>query len=315
MDIEFDDILLDNYNIDSFEEAQPNKSDDDNANNEAETSGTKRQTKQKFDANLLLEPKGLPLLKSESQHLKFSKKKGQEDQDLKKLMTYYTIWANNLYPGLLMKDFSRRVLTPAKNKAVKNMMDQWSNEYRDRRQIRLDVRNELSGRTVGDEEASDENQPVPADDESSEDDNRPLFFPVTSINTSRAVDAQAKQANSKPKSKPKSNAISKPRTKAVIDSDVEEEEDDDDEDDEQPLFTPSQQQNKRKIVFDDSSEDEDTYKMSRSNALALIIERKKNREQAQRKEQEKALQTSEIPVQTAVGEEEEEEEEEEEIAL
>lgn len=64
-------------------------------------------------------------------------------------MTYYTIWANNLYPSLRFKDFSRRVLTPAKSKSVRSVMDNWSNEYRDRRQIRLDVRNELSGKTVG----------------------------------------------------------------------------------------------------------------------------------------------------------------------
>jgi hypothetical protein len=64
-------------------------------------------------------------------------------------MTYYTVWANNLYPSLRFKDFSRRVLTPAKSKSVRSVMDNWSNEYRDRRQIRLDVRNELSGKTVG----------------------------------------------------------------------------------------------------------------------------------------------------------------------
>ena len=64
-------------------------------------------------------------------------------------MTYYTVWANNLYPGLLIQDFARRVVNPAKTKLVRSVMDQWSNEYREKRQVQLDVRNELSGKTVG----------------------------------------------------------------------------------------------------------------------------------------------------------------------
>ncbi|KAG2210757.1 hypothetical protein INT46_008579 [Mucor plumbeus] len=284
MNDEFDDILLDDYNIDTLDKIQPNEAASDDSNDEVEASSLKKKHK-KFDDNLLLEPKGIYLLKNETQYLKFSKKKGQEDQDLSKLMTYYTVWANNLYPSLRFKDFSRRVLTPAKSKLVRSVMDNWSNEYRDRRQIRLAVRNELSGKTVGDEDGSEEIQAVPADEESSEDDNRPLFFPITSSNKSNAA-AQKKQTKLKPKSKPKSKETPKPRAKAVIDSDNEEIED------ERPLFTPSQQQNKRKIVLDDSSDDEDTYNMSRSNALALIIERKRKREQAQREEQEKSSRAS-----------------------
>lgn len=64
-------------------------------------------------------------------------------------MAYYTVWANNLYPGLRFQDFARRVVNPAKSKLVRSMIDNWGDEYRQRRQIRLDMRNELSGKTVG----------------------------------------------------------------------------------------------------------------------------------------------------------------------
>ncbi|CEP09930.1 hypothetical protein [Parasitella parasitica] len=159
MDDEFDDILLDNYNIDSVPENQATQAADNNEDDDTEILGTQRKPRRKLDANL-------------------------QDKELNRLMTYYAVWANNLYPGLRIKDFSRRVVNPAKSKIVRNMMDEWSNEYHERRQIRLDVSNELSGRTVADEGDSDENQPVD-DDESSEDDNKPLFFPITnSSNTS-----------------------------------------------------------------------------------------------------------------------------------
>ncbi|GAN07980.1 hypothetical protein MAM1_0184d07485 [Mucor ambiguus] len=310
MDDEFDDILLDDYNIDILDRAQTNIPSLDDGNDESQaTKITKKPYKKKFDADLLLQPNGIPLLKSEAQYMKFKKTRGQEHEDLKKLMTYYTIWANNLYPGLLFRDFARRVVNPAKSKTVRSLMDQWSEEYRDRRQVRLDVRNELSGKTVGgnasplrdidkghvfkvmyvnlDEDGSDGNQPNrPAeDDESSEDDNRPLFFPITNTNRASSVaNTQNKiTGKSKRKGKSKANPVVKPRTMASIDTNDEE------DDDEQPLFTSSQQQqqqsNKRKIVLDDSSDEEDTYNMSRSTALALIIERKRKREQAQREEQ------------------------------
>ncbi|CAO3636567.1 unnamed protein product [Mucor fragilis] len=286
MDDEFDDILLDDYNIDTLDKSQPNVSSLDGANDESqETTTPKRPQKKRFNAELLLEPKGIPLLKAETQYIKFNKTRGHEHEDLKRLMTYYTVWANNLYPGLLIQDFSRRVVNPAKSKLVRSVMDQWSNEYRERRQVRLDVRNELSGKTVGDEDGSDGNQSggraAQDDDESSEDDNRPLFFPITNTNQTNSVANTPNKKTAKPKAKPKVKpAVAKPRTKAFIDTD-----------DEQPLFTPSQQpqqNNKRKVVFDDSSDEEDTHNMSRSSALALIIERKRKREQAQREEQERS---------------------------
>ncbi|KAL9557365.1 hypothetical protein MBANPS3_001439 [Mucor bainieri] len=312
MDDEFDDILLDDYNIDTLDRAQPTASNLDNDNDESQaTSTTKKPPKKKFNADLLLEPRGIPLLKSESKFLKFKKTRGHEHEDLKKLMTYYTVWANNLYPGLLIQDFARRVVNPAKSKPVRSLMDQWSNEFRERRQVQLDVRNELSGKTVGgnvfslgdidrghvlkvmhvnlDDDGSDGSQPGRAaeDDESSEDDNRPLFFPVTNANRASSVVSTQKKNTATSKGKARAKPVAKPRTKAIIDTDDEE------DDDEQPLFTSSQKQQqqqsgKRKIVLDDSSDDEDTYNMSRSSALALIIERKRKREQAQREQQERS---------------------------
>ncbi|KAL0138328.1 replication fork protection component Swi3-domain-containing protein [Mucor lusitanicus] len=279
MDDEFDDILLDDYNIDLPDRKQPNVSslDDDNDETQATTTSkkpTKRSLMQTYCLNLMEY-----ILKNEVQHIKFKKTRGHEHEDLKRLMDYYTIWANNLYPGLLFRDFARRVVNPAKSKPVRMVMEQWSDEARQRNQVRLDVQNELSGKTVGDDDGSDGGRAAAQDDESSEDDNRPLFFPISS--TSQANTLQNKTAKPKPKGKSKAKpAAAKPKSKTFIGTD--------DEDDEQPLFTSSQQNNKRKIVLDDSSDEEDTHNMSRSSALALIIERKRKRQQAQREEQERA---------------------------
>ncbi|CAO0793577.1 unnamed protein product [Mucor circinelloides] len=269
----------------------------------------RRSRKSSMQTCKLLEPKGIPLLKNESQYLKFKKTKGHEHEDLKKLMAYYTVWANNLYPGLRFQDFARRVVNPAKSKLVRSMIDNWSDEYRQRRQIRLDMRNELSGKTVGDEDVSDGDQPVAEDDESSEDDNRPLFFPVTNTNKANTVASTQNKKKAKPKAKSKSKPAIQPRTKNVIDTD-------DEDDDEKPLFTPSQQQNnKRKVVLDDSSDEEDTYNMSRSSALQLIIERKRKREQAQREEQERLSRPKPSTSRSIIEDYDQEEEEEEEPAL
>ncbi|KAL7316736.1 hypothetical protein PS15m_003189 [Mucor circinelloides] len=309
MDDEFDEFLLDDYNIDTVENNQRSTSAVDDTNDDTqETTTSKKTFKKKFNADLLLEPKGIPLLKNESQYLKFKKTKGHEHEDLKKLMAYYTVWANNLYPGLRFQDFARRVVNPAKSKLVRSMIDNWSDEYRQRRQIRLDMRNELSGKTVGDEDVSDAGQPVAEDDESSEDDNRPLFFPVTNTNKANTVASTQNKKKAKPKAKSKSKPVIQPRTKTVIDTD-------DEDDDEKPLFTPSQQQNnKGKVVLDDSSDEEDTYNMSRSSALQLIIERKRKREQAQREEQER-LSRPKPSTSRSIIEDYDQEEEEEEPAL
>ncbi len=88
------------------------------------------------------------MLRNESQYIQFQGK-GHEAADLKKLMTYYTIWANNLYPKFRFKDFARKVGKQASKTRVKVVVEQWQNEYKDRLQARRDAVNELSRETVG----------------------------------------------------------------------------------------------------------------------------------------------------------------------
>lgn len=53
MDDEFDDILLDDYNIDTLDKSQPNVSSLDGANDESqETTTPKRPQKKRFNAEL-----------------------------------------------------------------------------------------------------------------------------------------------------------------------------------------------------------------------------------------------------------------------
>lgn len=95
-----------------------------------------------------METKGIPLLRNESKYLKF-KGKNHEAEDLKKLMTYYTVWANNLFPKLKFSDFAKRVGQHASGRLVKNMLTEWQDEYKEKLIVRRNVQNELSGKTVG----------------------------------------------------------------------------------------------------------------------------------------------------------------------
>jgi hypothetical protein len=51
MNDEFDDILLDDYNIDTLDKVQPNEAASDDSNDEVEASSLKKKHK-KFDDNL-----------------------------------------------------------------------------------------------------------------------------------------------------------------------------------------------------------------------------------------------------------------------
>lgn len=51
MNDEFDDILLDDYNIDTLDKSQPNEAASDDGNGEVEASSIKKKSK-KFDDNL-----------------------------------------------------------------------------------------------------------------------------------------------------------------------------------------------------------------------------------------------------------------------
>ncbi|KAJ2960033.1 hypothetical protein NQZ79_g4581 [Umbelopsis isabellina] len=69
----------------------------------------KRSTAVSLDPKLLLSEKGLPRLRHHGRAMKFYGK-GREDEDLKRIMEFYQIWAHSLYPRLNMKDFSERVV-------------------------------------------------------------------------------------------------------------------------------------------------------------------------------------------------------------
>lgn len=88
------------------------------------------------------------MLRNESRYIQFQGK-GHEAADLKKLMTYYTIWANNLYPKFRFKDFAKKVQKPASTSRVKVVVAEWQDEYKDKIQARREAFQELSGETVG----------------------------------------------------------------------------------------------------------------------------------------------------------------------
>lgn len=221
----------------------------------------------------LLGEGGLTLLRTETQHLKF-RGKGHEDEDLHKLIGYYTVWANNLYPKYNFKDFAQKVTKPASSARVKETLNVWRNEYIDRRNIRMGISRELSdnnsegkqGRLIVEfllilseiDEGQDKQQrPVRVEEEeSSEDDNRPLFFPITT--------PLPKTKKSKPKKKKPSNQPA-PKTSTTIESE--------DEEEEEPLFSGG---TKRRIVAEPEEEQEQEPE-SRESALARLARLRQER--------------------------------------
>ncbi|KAI8977372.1 replication fork protection component Swi3-domain-containing protein [Mycotypha africana] len=144
---EFGDLLLDDYDIDTSNNNNKNDPGDSNLENADEQLTQRTARKKRLDADLLLSPEGLLHLKSESQNLRF-KGKGFEDEDLKKLITYYTVWAHNLYPKLRFQDFTRRVVKQTSKASVKLQVEQWQQEYRERRQVRRDIMKSMMDNTT-----------------------------------------------------------------------------------------------------------------------------------------------------------------------
>ncbi|CAO3670932.1 unnamed protein product [Rhizopus stolonifer] len=99
---------------------------------------SQKPKKKKLDHNLLLSKEGLPRLMSEASFLNFGGR-GHEERNLQKLMRYYQLWANTLFPKLLFKDFAQKVGTPATHKTVRERIGVWQDEYRDRHMIRAEV--------------------------------------------------------------------------------------------------------------------------------------------------------------------------------
>ncbi|KAI9349896.1 replication fork protection component Swi3-domain-containing protein [Pilaira anomala] len=268
-DFNFD--ALDNYDFDvpSSQPTQPQTQTLTTLQPERTTETPVKIKALKLDEKLLVETNGLPLLKNESKHLKFMGK-GYEGQDLKKLMTYYTIWANNLFPKLKFQDFARKVGKPASDKLVRGLVSTWQEEYREKLKVRRDFMNELSGKTVGDDEGI-----VRQEDSSDDEEQRPLFIPYSS-------DTPRKEKTKKTQSKP----VAKKRNTYHSD----------DEDSQPP----------RTITFSDDEDDEKnegaSVKSGREYALAILAEKRKKRKLAQQKIQQQEEEEEEE------AEEEEEEE-------
>ncbi|KAI8065041.1 replication fork protection component Swi3-domain-containing protein [Thamnidium elegans] len=249
---EFDNSLFNDYDFDVAATSTPQPPPQSVEPTDKEDSIAKVK-KLKLDEALLLDAKGIPLLRTESRYLNF-KGKNHEAEDLRKLMTYYTVWANNLYPKYNFSDFAKRVGTHASHRLVREKVNQWQEEYKEKLQVRRNVESELSGQTVGDEDGRKQ-------EESSDDDSdRPLYIPF--------------DENSRPKEKTiKKVQKSKPVKKRRSEFDNEEEVT------KQP----------RTITFSDDDEEETSKpsaKSGREYALAILAEKRKKRKLAQQKAQE-----------------------------
>ncbi|KAI9032746.1 replication fork protection component Swi3-domain-containing protein [Phycomyces nitens] len=126
------------------------------AGEEEEPVRAKRHFK-KLDADLMLSDKGLPRIRHEAPWLRF-KGRGYEDLDLARLMEFYHIWADNLFPRLAFSDFSHSVLKATANARCQTVLSTWQDEFESKRDRVHQEDNgqaqagELSGMTVEDEE-------------------------------------------------------------------------------------------------------------------------------------------------------------------
>ncbi|KAI8091090.1 replication fork protection component Swi3-domain-containing protein [Gilbertella persicaria] len=259
---EFDDILLDDYDIEQNINHAANTTTNPSPSTEQEVANEvsdkkPSQKRAKLDEERLLDTNGIYALKNRSQYLTF-KGKGHEAKDLKNLMQFYMFWANNLFPKLKFQDFAKRVTKPASSARVKAVIKEWQDEYKERRQVRIDIDKELSGQGVQSEDEYDTSR-TQEDDASSEDDNRPLFIPIT---------------KPLPANKPKAKKITRQQ-------------------EEEPLFNSQQQQQQRKrkmVSLDDSEEEEEESAKSRQDILALLQQKRKKKEEAKKQEEkERAL--------------------------
>ncbi|KAG0747234.1 hypothetical protein G6F16_010933 [Rhizopus arrhizus] len=162
--MDLDDIVLDDYdfNIELPSEGAPSNVPSTSLETmpiETTESATQKEKlkKKKFDENLLLSSKGIPRLKNEAPFLRFEGK-GYEEHDLKKLMRYYQLWANNLYPKFRFTDFAKKVTKPASTKAVKEMIAVWQEEFRQRKRVRDEIEASHSGEEEEKEEEEEEEE-------------------------------------------------------------------------------------------------------------------------------------------------------------
>ncbi|KAI8141846.1 replication fork protection component Swi3-domain-containing protein [Fennellomyces sp. T-0311] len=290
MDIdELDNLLLDDY--DPFPKATANEvpKDQDTIVFDplASTSGkrsedglattSKRRKFKKLDADVLLDEKGLARLRHETVWLNFQGK-GHEDEDLRKLMDYYTVWAHSLYPRLQIRDFSRMVTKATAQPRVKYALKQWQDEYYEKQSALNDNPAETNRPDEEDEDDAEsghaEETNVPLDTNSnsenddSDDDNDLFLDYLTGVRTTVDDDTpptitQASQnepspvefIRSEPEAMQPEPSLSKTMQSEPVQADPMETEpfqgpkSDDDDDDEEPLFL--NRKSKRRITDDD----------------------------------------------------------------
>ncbi|KAG2225003.1 hypothetical protein INT45_000124 [Circinella minor] len=181
MDIdELDALLLDDYDPFSKDNNESNDLKDKNTTfdplasttgkrtGEEALGGKKKRTKlKKLDAEVLLSDKGLPRLRHEAPWLKFQGK-GSEDEDLRKLMDYYTVWAHSLYPRLQFRDFSRKVLNGTQSARVKHTLSQWQDEYYEKQNVLNENNPNNNNNTTGGEDDVDNDDDDDDDDDEEE---------------------------------------------------------------------------------------------------------------------------------------------------
>lgn len=213
---------------------------------------------------------------SEASFLNFGGR-GHEEKNLQKLMRYYQLWANTLFPKLLFKDFAQKVGTPASHKMVRERIGVWQDEYRDRHMIRAEVQDVDKSSSEGEEDEEAYNQmlldsvfPVSSNErvrspsppeamvegkEEKEEEERPVE--QTTPNRSDALTILAEQRRKRNLAARNTNEIKENTAKkAKIDSNTAKKDQQfiefSDSDDEQPTFT-----RKRRMIRQESDEEEE----------------------------------------------------------
>ncbi|RFU25970.1 hypothetical protein B7463_g10362, partial [Scytalidium lignicola] len=138
---DFDDIF--NYDIDDARATDPKSVDNANASKqnskkqkaadglgideEVEITRKPRAPRVKLDENRLLSSAGIPRLRNKAKHLKF-KGKGHEYSDAARLLEFYQLWLDGLFPKAKFLDALEMVEKAGHKKRVQMMRMEWINE-------------------------------------------------------------------------------------------------------------------------------------------------------------------------------------------
>ncbi|RVD85246.1 uncharacterized protein DFL_003572 [Arthrobotrys flagrans] len=148
-DIDDDDELdeLFNYDIDKINTTfDANKASDDQQGSKGKgNAGTEdlgvdeeikirtRKPKVKLTEDRLLGPDGIPYLQEHAaKKIKF-KGKGHEISDLEKLLKFYQIWADNLYPKARFKDAIDMIEKMGSSRGMQRRREEWIEEFKTNR--------------------------------------------------------------------------------------------------------------------------------------------------------------------------------------